>query len=659
MNVTEIARKLKITPDELREALPLMGFDIGKRAIKVPDHLVEKIIQAYQIYRRHRQMEEEEKYFQDMKAKKIAESGGAGSSINLPEKLTVRELSDSLGLPVAKVMSEMMRNGIMATINQSIDFDTASIIAGDLGYSVSKQTEAANNKKDEEAERLRLMELLGDASSSAKIRPPVVVVMGHVDHGKTSLLDAIRTTTVASGESGGITQHIGAYQVEVHTRDHPDGRKITVLDTPGHEAFNHMRSRGGRVADIAILVVAADDGIQPQTIESLEIIQKENLPFIVAINKIDKPEANIERVKTALAELNVIPEEYGGTVTMVPLSAKTKDGISTLLDMILLTADMKNFVADYDRSAIGTVIESNVNRDEGATATVLIQTGTLKRGDLVVAGDIAGKVRAMKDYKGESIDVAEPGMPVQILGFKFAPSVGDVMQVVADKDLVKEILKKLELEKTRQKVNAPDSRPNELKIYLVTDVMGTLEALEQALDKITVGDKGRVKVVKKVVGDVTEAHILEAADLGADVYSFKAKVPTNVETLAKEKKVELKSFNVIYDLLQLAEDKLKTLIIPEKVRKDIGTAKVLAVFRRGPKDMVVGAKVLTGVIRPKTKAVITRDKKFLTRINVDSVQMGKEAVGEMSQGAECGLKLIGDPILEVGDTMQIYFEELE
>jgi len=659
MNVSEIARKLKITPQELLDILPQMGFDIGKRAIKVPDYQVDRIIQAYQQYRRRRQMEEEERYYEEMKAKRLAELGASGG-VKLPETVTVRQLSEVLGLPVAKVISEMMRNGIMATINKSIDFETASIIAADLGYAVERETAASRSAADQDAARMRLMELVGDPSKNAPIRPPVVVIMGHVDHGKTTLLDAIRHANVAAGESGGITQHIGAYQVAVPYGAKNETRYITFLDTPGHEAFSAMRSRGGRVADIAVLVIAADDGVQPQTIESLEIIQKEGLPFIVAINKIDKPDANVLRAKKMLSELNVVPEEYGGNVVVVPLSAKTREGIDTLLEMILLQADLKNICADKDRPGVGIVIESHVSRDEGAVATVIVLAGTLRLGDTVVAGGVPGKVRQLRDDYGKSLSEVGPGTPAQILGMRGTPTVGESFQVLEDKKAIKEIIKEYELHAMKDKQLATSEVANtEIPVVLTADVAGSLEAIETALSKISIGGRGRVRVVKKSIGAVTEADVLEAAAQDAVVLAFKSPVKPEIESIAKEKNIHIGQFEVIYALLEEAEKLMKEKVAPETVRQDIGSAKVLAIFRQGAKDMIVGVKVNSGFLRPSTFARVMRKGEFVTRVSVKTVQLGKEVVGEMAQGAECGIKVVGEPLIQVGDILEIFSEVKE
>src|SRR5688572_2397409 len=391
MNISELARRLRANPDELREKLPQLGFDVGKKAIKVDDRLVNKIMEKWSEMRKLDRLKV--KYQREERI--VTEAVAQVKEVELPKLIAVRDFAAKLFLPLNIVISELMKNGILASVNERIDFETASIVAEDLGYKVSPEAEKDNIAEGGmSADELKVM-LGAEDPTKLKVRPPVVVVMGHVDHGKTSLLDKVRAANVAKGEAGGITQHIGAYQVE------KNGRGITFIDTPGHEAFTVMRSRGARVADVAVLVVAADDGVQPQTVEVIKIIHAAKIPFVVALNKMDKPGVDLQRVKTQLSEQAVIPEEWGGKITMVPVSAKTGNGIDQLLDMILLTADIdpERIKANPDRLAVGTIIESHVDKGEGPVATVLVQSGTLRRNDeLAIAGSLYGRVRAMKDW---------------------------------------------------------------------------------------------------------------------------------------------------------------------------------------------------------------------------------------------------------------------
>src|SRR3989339_583335 len=416
MNITEIARRLKIPTSELREKLPQLGLGYGRNTVKVNDREAQRIVQAWtEMKRRERLGEKRDEQLVRGAAQRAGDKPVAERTMMLPSVMTVRDFAALIDVPIAKVMRELMKNGILASLNERIDFETASIVASDLGVIAQQQIDNGT-KPEEDASTARLTEVLsGEQKENRVSRPPIIVVMGHVDHGKTKILDAIRSTHVMESEAGGITQHIGAYQV------HRDDKIITFIDTPGHEAFTAMRSRGARVADIAILVIAADDSIQPQTKEAIKIIKDAGLPFIVAINKIDKPEANIEKVKQDLSALNLLPEDWGGKVITVPVSAKEGTGIEDLLDTLLLVAEMEkeNIVADENRSAIGTIIESHIDKGEGNVATILIQAGTLKVGDILgMSGGFLGRVRMLKDYKNQQIQSAAPGMPVKILGLK-------------------------------------------------------------------------------------------------------------------------------------------------------------------------------------------------------------------------------------------------
>ena len=422
MNVTELARHLRVSPQELRDILPRIGFDIGQRAIKIDQRLAQRIIKEWpRLVRELKNREERERRQEEAVAAVRAEQ----RVVKIGSVVTIKDLANSFGLPVNRILAELMKNGIFASLNEKIDADTAMIIGSELGIEVVVEN-AADNKKDEVDLLEESRRNQGD-QADLEVRPPVIVVMGHVDHGKTKLLDAIRTTDVVATEAGGITQHIGAYQI---TRK---GKVVTFIDTPGHEAFTAMRKRGARVADLAILVVAADDGVKPQTIEAYRIIEEAKIPFVVAINKIDKPEANIEKAKQELAnQLNLLAEDWGGKVVICPISAKQRLGIEDLLDTILLLADLEESsrLANPKLEAIGTIIESHVNKSEGPVATVLVQNGTLKIGDTLICNEqYYGRVRALKNYRGQNIKQAGPSTPVKIIGLKATPEIGDVVRV--------------------------------------------------------------------------------------------------------------------------------------------------------------------------------------------------------------------------------------
>lgn len=661
MNITELARRLKIPTQQLKEELPKLGFDIGRRAIKIDDAVADKVVKLWQ--ERQQKIRESQYVVVERRLGDGQLAPRASREVELPPKLSPREFAALLGLPVTTIVGELFKNGVMAAINEPIDFETASIIAEDLGF----KTKAAAHRAtvDEHKEAKALTDLLKEpAGAPLAPRPPVVVVMGHVDHGKTTLLDTIRSTNVAATESGAITQHIGAYQVETK------GRKLTFLDTPGHEAFSAMRSRGGRLADIAIIVVAADDGLQPQTLEAIEIAQREKLPFVIAINKVDKDTADIERVKKALAELNLLPEDWGGKTICVPISAKKNTGLPELLDMVLLLADMEKFQANSHRPAVGTIIEAHLDKGEGPVATCLVQTGTLKVGDWLVVGDsMAGKVRAMRDFKGQTLAAAVPSTPVRVLGLKQAPRAGDVFRVIEDESTVREVLRKqvkyhrpAELAsvvaapaETKEGETAPATVT--LNIMLKTDVLGSREAIVGSLNEVKAEGAG-VKVVRAALGSISEHDVLAAEAAGAVLYGFHVPLLPQVEALARSKNVFAKTYDVIYDLLDEAKRQLEAKLKPELLRNEIGEAKVLQVFRRGKGETIIGCRVTRGLVRGATVARVLRGGVALADLKVGGVRIGKEAVTEVSEGGECGVQLQGPPLTDVGDTLEFYHEQV-
>ncbi len=652
MNITELARRLRANPEELKERLPELGFDIGSKAIKVDDRLVGKIMSKWnemkKLERLQAKYRKEEKIVQEA-VEKIKE-------VSLPAAITVRDFATKLSLPVNLVIQELMKNGILASLNEQIDFDTASILAEDLGFNVTPE-----DKEVEEAKMTaeEMKELLGDeADGDLKDRPPVVVVMGHVDHGKTAVLDAIRQTEVMKGEAGGITQHIGAYQVT------KDSRPITFIDTPGHEAFTVMRSRGARVADIAILVVAADDGVQPQTDEVIEIIKAAKLPFVVALNKIDKETADLQKVKTQLSERDIIPEEWGGRAVIAPVSAKTGQGIDDLLEMILLVADLhkKRIRANPDRKAIGTVIESHVNKGEGPVATVLVQSGTLRvNDDFAVGGQLYGRVRAMKDWNGETVKEAPPGMPVRVLGFKVAPSVGDIIQVPEDAKEMKKVRKQYAMERrgsvTQQKSEELEAEGRKkLNVVLRADVLGSLEAIVGTLEKMRTPEVG-VDVIGRGLGNITESDVLQAEAAEGVVMGFNVLPTKEAEVLAREKGVEIVSHKIIYNLFDDLKERLQAMFPAEIVRTDLGKAEILKVFSADKTGQIVGARVNDGHVAVNSQVVLFRGEQPLADGKVIQLQSGKNDVKEVRQGQECGIKVSFKTTALAGDTLEFFTEE--
>jgi len=656
MNVTELARQLKVPTKELLEVLPELGFDIGKKAIKVDPAQAEKIKAAWADYQRKLRAQEHLREREEALAKKEQVIQEAGEII-IPPQITVRELSGKMGMPVTELIKILMKNGILASQNERIDLETASIVAEDLGFRVRSEEETGG-PAEEELDRVK-KKIEGEKQLKAVPRPPVIVVMGHVDHGKTKLLDAIRKTHVVEGEAGGITQHIGAYQVE------KSGRNLTFVDTPGHEAFTVMRSRGAKVADIAILVVAVDDGVQPQTQEAIDIIQAAKLPMVVALNKIDKPEANVEKTKRDLSDLKLIPEDWGGNTVMQEISAKQNINIDKLLDMVLLVADMEKdrITANPDGLAIGTVIESHVDKGEGPVATVLVQNGTLNVGDILgMRGENYGKVRALKDWRGEDVKQAGPGTPVKILGFKYAPAVGDILEVPEDPKSLKPVKVRAERkameEMVSQRAAAEGETQAQFNYVLRADVLGSMEAILNTLEKVDVPGLV-VSPVAKGLGNITESDILAAEATGAVVYGFNVKAPVVVEELARDKGVEIKYYKIIYELFDDIEKRLNEIIKPEVSVETIGWAKVIQIFIKESKYLIVGVAVTEGRIEPRTKINIRRNEELIGEGEVEEVQIGKEKVADVLAGQECGIKLITKVKLEEGDSLEVYKEEVK
>lgn len=664
MNVSDLARKLKVTPNDLLEKLPAMGFDIGRRAIKVDDQVADRIIKKwFENERRER-----------LRNTLLASSGKpAGSEeavplkeIMLPGVVVVRDLAGLLNLPVTKVIQQLMRAGILASQNERLDFETAAIIAEELGFK-AKQEDAKKEDAIETVQAMDRVQEIFDTEDQEKLktRPPVIVVMGHVDHGKTKLLDAIRETNVMGKEAGGITQHIGAYQVV--RKDH----NLTFIDTPGHEAFTVMRSRGAKVADIAILVVAADDGVQPQTKEALSIIQAAKLPFVVALNKMDKPDVDPDRVLAQLAELGVTTDAWGGQVPLAKISAKTHLGLDELLDILLLVNEMNadKIRANPDRLAAGTIVESHVDKGEGPVATVLIQAGTLKRNDYLGIGSaLYGRVRAMRDWNGKQLDEAPPGTPVKVLGFKVLPAVGDIFEVPANPKLL-EAKKAKTTHQVAQQLSATKSVPTEsessepkkktLNVILKCDTLGSLEALLGMFEKIQSDDVG-VEVIQKGLGNVGENDVTRAENSQpAVVYAFGVVPSPAASLLARDKGVDIKEYKIIYEMFDDLIRRLNELVPPEVIVTPLGNFETVAIFRTENARMVVGGKVTEGKVVSGEKVRVWRGEEPVGEGIIDSLQTGKSTSKEAHAGQECGISFKGKTKIQVGDRFEVYHEEVK
>lgn len=576
-------------------------------------------------------------------------------TIQVPDEITVGDLASLLRMTATEVIKKLMALGVMATVNEVIDFDTAEIVATELGAKVEHKVEVTIEEQ--------IIEEEVEDDENAITRPPVVCVMGHVDHGKTSILDAIRDTDVTATEAGGITQAIGAYQVEIN------GEKITFLDTPGHAAFTAMRARGAMATDIAVLVVAADDGIMPQTIEAINHAKAAGVEIIVAINKMDKEGANPDRVMQQLTEHELVPEEWGGDIICVPVSAKTRMGIDKLLETILLVAEMGELKANPDRTAKGVVIEAKLDKGRGPIATLLVQNGTLNAGDIVVAGTAVGRIRAMSDYHGNSIVSAGPSVPVEIMGLDSAPMSGDEFNAVSDEKLARALVEqrkakaKEEEFKLFQKVTLDtlfdtlqEGEMKELNIIIKADVQGSVEAVKQSLLKIE-NDEVRVKIVHGAVGAVNESDVMLANASNAIIVAFNIGVDQIAADSAQRDGIEIKSYDIIYDAIEDIENAMRGMRAPKYRDVDTGEVEVREVYKISSAGTIAGSLVTSGTIRREGKVRVIRNGKQIADVKLANLKRFKDEVKEVSSGYECGISLDGWDDIQAGDILQAYIVE--
>ena len=575
--------------------------------------------------------------------------------IKLPETIAVKDLASKMSYTAADIIKKLMLMGVMASINQEIDYDTASLVAAEFGVTTEELPPDVDPT---------LIPEIVDDPKTLKDRPPVVTVMGHVDHGKTSLLDAIRNTSVSTHEAGGITQHIGAYQVVCQ------GKKIVFLDTPGHEAFTAMRARGAQITDVAILVVAADDGVMPQTVEAIDHAKSAGVPIIIAINKIDKPGANPDRVKQELMEYGLVSEEYGGDTIMVPVSAKQRIGIDDLLENILLVAEVEELKANPNREARGVIIEAKLDKGRGSVATVLVQSGTLRIGDSIVVGTAYGHVRAMINDRGDNVKKAGPSMPVEILGLNDVPSAGDILAAVDEKqarsiaearlgnqrrDLIKS--KSVSLDALFQQIQQGDIK--DLNIVVKADVQGSVEALNSALLGLNKNDEVRVSIVHSGVGAVSESDIMLATASKAIVIAFNVRPDANARRLADTENVDIRTYRVIYDALNDVKDAMSGMLKPKYKEVIQGRVEIRQVMRFS-KALVAGSYVLEGKIKSNSKIRILRDNVELFDGEIDSLRRFKDEVKEVAAGYECGISIVDFRDFAEGDIIEAYtMEEIE
>ena len=573
-------------------------------------------------------------------------------TVKIPEEITVGELASRMKKTAGEVIKLLMKNGVMAAINQSIDFDTAEFIATEMGCKVEKEVTVTIEEQ--------IIDDHVDTSEELETRAPVVVVMGHVDHGKTSTLDAIRKTSVTAGEAGGITQHIGAYTVDVN------GNMITFLDTPGHAAFTSMRARGAKSTDIAILVVAADDGIMPQTIESINHAKAAEVPIIVAINKMDKPTANPDKIKEQLTKYDLICEEWGGDTIIVPISAKTGQGLDELLEMVILTAEVQELKANPNRRAKGTVIEARLDKTRGPVATLLVQNGTLKQGDIVIAGTSVGRVRVMTNDKGRTVKTAGPSVPVEITGLAEVPTPGDEFNVVTDERMARELVEQRKQAAKDAAANAmskvtldnlfarmQEGEMKELPLIVKADVQGSAEAVKSSLEKIS-NEEVRVKVIHAGVGAINESDILLASTAGAIIVGFNVRPDAAAAASAQRSNVDMRFYRVIYEAIDEIEAAMKGMLAPKFEEVVIGHAEVRMTYKVSSVGTVCGCMVKDGKVTRDAQVRILRDNIVIHEGEVGSLQRFKDPVKEVTAGYECGMSIVKFNDIKEGDIFECF-----
>jgi translation initiation factor IF-2 len=579
----------------------------------------------------------------------------APTKVLIPDEIGVGELASRMKKTGAEVVKCLIKNGVMASLSDIIDFDTAAIIAEEMGCKVEKEVIVTIEE--------RLIDTAEDKEEDLVGRAPVVVVMGHVDHGKTSLLDYIRSANVVSGEAGGITQHIGAYQVDVK------GSTVTFLDTPGHEAFTAMRARGAMITDIAILVVAADDGIMPQTVESINHAKAANIPIIVAINKMDKPAANPDRIMQQLTEYSLVPEDWGGETIVCPISAKTGMGIDNLLDMVVLTAEVQELRANPNRTAHGAVIEARLDKGRGPVATLLVQNGTLKQGDVIIAGTAVGRVRAMTDARGQKLAEAGPSVPVEIIGMGEVPGAGDDFHAVADERMARELVEQRKTERKEAisssvgKVTLEDlfsqiqaGEMKNLNVIVKADVQGSAEAVKASLEKLT-NEEVRVRVIHCAVGAISESDVMLAGTSGAIIVGFNVRPDNNAKDSAARMGVDMRMYRVIYDAINEIEAAMKGMLAPKFREVDLGRAEVRNVFRITNVGMVAGCYVLDGKMQRNAQMRLLRDNIVIYDGAIASLQRFKDSVKEVAAGYECGITFEKFQDIKEGDIIEAFLME--
>lgn len=647
IRVYELAKELDISSKYLMEIMDELGAGVSSHMETIDEEMAQLILE----------------YIEDVNVEEDL-SDDEGDFIEIEEPIIVKDFAEILDMTAAQLITELIGQGLMLTQNEEIDFEVAEKIADKLGYKI-KLKEVTIEEVEEEIEEEYNLDFEDD-EKDLKPRPPVVTVMGHVDHGKTSLLDAIRDTRVTAGEAGGITQHIGASVVKVGDED------IVFLDTPGHEAFTSMRARGTQVTDIAILVVAADDGIMPQTVEAISHAKAAEVPIIIAINKMDKPEANEDRIKQELTEYDLVPEDWGGDTITMPVSALKGDGIEELLEMVLLVAELKELKANPDRNIVGTIIEAQLDKGMGPVATVLVQKGTLKKGDMVVSGVASGRVRAMFDDKGQEITEAGPSMPAVILGLSEVPDAGDLIYSVKDERTARTIAEKKkeflreEQMKLSKKVSLDDlfdqiqsGEVKDLNIIVKTDVRGTIEAVSQSLMKLE-HEEVNINIIHGGVGGITETDVMLAAASNAIIIGFNVRPTLNALEISKEENVDIRTYRVIYEAIEDIKSAVKGMLEPEYKEEVIGRAEVRATFKVPNSGMVAGMYVQQGKITRNSNIRLLRNDVVIHEGEISSLKRFKDDAREIATGYEGGLGIKNFNDIKEGDILEAYiFKEVE
>jgi translation initiation factor IF-2 len=672
--IYELAKELKISSKDLMELMQEMGFSVKNHMSTISEEEARQVIElltgpeddggefdwadeddtpAAAVKKKKDKIKAKKKGAETTPAKTEEPKSRA---VELPESLTVRELAEKLGQAPKNMVMRLMEMGVMAALNQEVDYETARVVAEKFGI----ETKPIQLEQDSDTMDIEIEE---DDPASLRPRPPVVTVMGHVDHGKTSLLDAIRETKVTAGEAGGITQHIGASVVEYQ------GKKIVFLDTPGHEAFTAMRARGAQVTDIAVLVVAADDGVMPQTVEAINHAKAAEVPIIVALNKMDRPDAQPERIKQQLTEYGLVVEEWGGDTICVPVSALKKEGIDELLEMILLVAELSELKANPDRFAMGTVIEAKLDKGRGPVATVLVQRGTLRVGDPIIAGTAWGRVRAMMNDRGENVKEAGPSTPVEVLGFSEVPQAGDIMRAMKDDKAARQLAKERQEEQREQELarsarislddlydRIQEGEIKELNIIIKADVQGSVEALKQSLEKLS-DEQVRLNVIHGGAGAITESDVMLASASNAVIIGFNVRPEPSAKKEAEREEVDIRLYRVIYDALEDMEAAMKGMLEPEYREVTLGQVEVRTTFKVPKVGTIAGSYVLEGKVVNGSPVRLIRDGVVIYEGKIESLRRFKDDVREVASGYECGIGLHNFNDIKEGDILEVYTVE--